>query len=143
MGLGVGNSLAALDAGAELVDGSMRGMGAGSGNAMLECIAAVLEKSGYETGIDLFKLMDVGERIVKPIMPRLPEIDNAALTLGYAGVYSSFLLHSYRAAEKFKLDPRDILVELGKRRAVGGQEDWIYDVAAEMAEQTNLSDNQI
>lgn len=134
MGLAIGNSLAALEAGATLIDGSLRGMGAGSGNAMLEALVAVSEKAGYVSGIDLFKLMDVGEQVVKPILLRMPEIDNAALTLGYAGVYSSFLLHSYRAAKKFDLDPRDILVELGKRRTVGGQEDWIYDVAAEMAE---------
>jgi len=134
LGCAIGNSLAALEAGATFVDGSLRGMGAGAGNAMLETLVAAMDKDGYETGIDLYKLMDVGEQIVKPLMPRLPEIDNAALTLGYAGVYSSFLLHSYRAAEKFDLDPRDILVELGRRRAVGGQEDWIIDVAAEMAE---------
>jgi 4-hydroxy-2-oxovalerate aldolase len=134
LGLGVGNSLAAVEAGATIIDGSMRGMGAGAGNAMLEAIVAVLDKLGYNTGINLFKLMDVGENLVKPIMPGPQEITNASMTLGYAGVYSSFMLHSKRAAEKFGLDQRDILVELGKRRAVGGQEDWIVDVAAEMAE---------
>ena len=132
MGLGVGNSLAALEAGATIIDGSLRGMGAGAGNAMLEAIAAVLDKMGCDTGINLYKLMDVGENIVKPIMPGPQEVDNAALILGYAGVYSSFMLHSRRAAEKFGLDQRDILIELGRRRAVGGQEDWIIDVAAEM-----------
>ncbi len=134
MGLGIGNSMAAAEAGASLIDGTLRGMGAGAGNAMLEALIAVLTKGGYETGVDLYKIMDVGEKILKPQVPRLPEIDNTALTLGYAGVYSSFLLHSIRAAEKFHLDPRDILVELGKRRTVGGQEDWIVDVAAEIAE---------
>jgi len=134
LGLGVGNSLAAVEAGADIVDGSMRGMGAGAGNAMLEAIVAVLDKLGYDTGINLFKLMDVGENLVKPIMPGPQEINNASMTLGYAGVYSSFLLHSKRAAEKFGLDQREILVELGRRRTVGGQEDWIVDVAAEMAE---------
>lgn len=134
MGLGVGNSLAAVEAGATIIDGSMRGMGAGAGNAMLEAIVTVLKKIGYDTGIDLFKLMDVGETLVRPIMPGPQEISNASLTLGYAGVYSSFLLHSRRAAAKFNLDPRDILIELGKRRTVGGQEDWIIDVAAEIAE---------
>lgn len=137
MGLGVGNSLAAIEAGATIIDGSMRGMGAGAGNAMLEAIATVLDKIGCKTGINLYKLMDVGENLVKPLMPGPQEIDNAALTLGYAGVYSSFLLHSKRAAEKFGLDQRDILVELGRRRAVGGQEDWIIDVAAEMARKYN------
>lgn len=132
MGLGVGNSFAALEAGATIIDGSMRGMGAGAGNAMLEAIVAVLDKMGCDTGINLFKLMDVGENIVKPIMSGPQVIDNAALTLGYAGVYSSFMLHSKRAADKYGLDQREILVELGKRRVVGGQEDWIVDVAAEI-----------
>ena len=119
--------------GAPLIDGSLRGMGAGAGNAMTEAVVAVLNKAGYQTGIDLYKLMDVGEQKVKPLMPGPQEISNAALTLGYAGVYSSFLLHSIRAGQKYNLDPRDILMELGKRRTVGGQEDWIVDVAAEMA----------
>jgi len=134
LGLAIGNSLAALKGGATLLDGSLRGMGAGAGNAMTEALVAVLHKLGYETGIDLYKLMDVGEQVVRPLMTRQPEIDNAALMLGYAGVYSSFLLHTFRAAEKYQLDPRDILIELGRRRTVGGQEDSILDVAAELAE---------
>ncbi len=133
LGLGIGNSFAAVESGATLIDGSLRGMGAGAGNAMTEAIVAVLNKAGYQTGIDLYKLMDVGEQKVKPLMPGPQEISNVALILGYAGVYSSFLLHSIRAGQKYNLDPRDILVELGKRRTVGGQEDWIVDVAAEMA----------
>jgi len=135
LGLGVGNSLAAIEAGATLVDGSLRGMGGGAGNAMLEALVAVLQKANYENGVDLYKLMDVGEQIVRPIMTRAQEIDNASLTLGFAGVYSTFLLHTERAAKKYGLDARDILMELGRRKAVGGQEDWIIDVAAEMAEQ--------
>ena len=134
LGLGVGNALAAIEEGAVIVDGSLRGMGGGAGNAMLEALVAALDKAGYETGIDLFKLMDTGEQVVLPIMKRPQVIDNAALTLGYAGVYSTFLLHTFRAAEKFNLDPREILIELGKRNTVGGQEDSIIDVAAEMAE---------
>ena len=137
LGLGVGNSMAAIEEGAVLVDGSLRGMGGGAGNAMLEALVAALDKAGYETGIDLFKLMDVGEQVVLPIMQRPQVIDNASLTLGYAGVYSTFLLHTHRAAEKFDLDPRDILVELGRRHTVGGQEDYIIDVAAELAEKKN------
>jgi 4-hydroxy 2-oxovalerate aldolase len=139
LGLAIGNTLAAIDEGATVVDGSMRGMGAGAGNAMTEALVAVLHKSGYETGVDLHKLMDVGENIVKPIMPRPQEIDNASLIMGYAGVYSSFLLHAYRAAERFGLEPRDILVELGRRSTVGGQEDLIVDVAAEMAAKRGLT----
>lgn len=135
LGLGVGNTLAAIEAGATVVDGSLRGMGGGAGNAMLEALVAVLHKAGYETGVDLYKLMDVGEQVVRPIMQRPQEKDNASLILGYAGVYSTFLLHTYRAAQKYGLDARDILMELGRRGAVGGQEDWIIDVAADMAEQ--------
>jgi 4-hydroxy 2-oxovalerate aldolase len=105
---------------------------------------AVLQKAGYETGIDLYKLMDVGEQVVKPLMLRPQEIDNASLILGYAGVYSSFLLHTHRAAEEFGLDPRDILLELGRRHTVGGQEDSILDVAAELAEKRQRSiDNPV
>jgi len=84
---------------------------------------------GYETGIDLYGIMDVAEKIVEPIMQRPQVIDTASLMLGYAGVYSSFLLHTYKAAEKFGLNPRDILVELGRKKMVGGQEDMIVDIA--------------
>ena len=139
LGVGVGNSMAAIEEGAVLVDGSLRGMGGGAGNAMLEALVAALNKAGYETGIDMFRLMDVGEQVVLPIMQRPQVIDNAAVTLGYAGVYSTFLLHTHRAAEKFDLDPRDILVELGRRHTVGGQEDYIIDVAAELAEKKNTA----
>ena len=132
LGLAIGNSLRAADVGAASLDGTLRGLGAGAGNAQEEVLVAVLDKAGYETGVDLYKIMDAAE-LLDSIVPRLPKIDNTSLLLGYAGVYSSFLLHTYRAAEKFKLDPRDIIIELGRRKAVGGQEDWIIEVAAEMA----------
>jgi 4-hydroxy-2-oxovalerate aldolase len=134
LGLGVGNTVAALEEGAVLVDGSLRGMGGGAGNAMTEALVAVLNKAGYTTGIDLFKIMDVGERFVKPILSRPQEIDNNSLVLGYAGVYSTFLLHATKAAEKLGIDARDIIVELGRRRTVGGQEDAILDVGLEIVE---------
>lgn len=133
LGLGVGNSLAAIEAGADVIDGSLRGMGGGAGNAMLEALVAAMHKAGYATGIDLFRLMDVGEQVVKPILRQPQVIENASLILGYAGVYSTFLLFTYKAAQKFNLDPREILMELGRRRTVGGQEDLILDVAAELA----------
>jgi 4-hydroxy 2-oxovalerate aldolase len=133
LGCGVGNALAAADAGATWLDGSLRGLGAGAGNAQLEVLAAALERSGYETGADLFALMDVAEDVVAPLLPRPQVIDRAALVLGYAGVYSSFLLHAERAAAKYEVDARDILLELGRRRMVGGQEDMIIDVAAALA----------
>src|SRR5690606_20469281 len=100
-----------------------------------EVLVAVLDRLGIKTGIDLYKIMDVAEEIVAPILPRPQEINKDALILGYAGVYSSFLLHAQRAAERFGLDSRDILVELGKLKVVGGQEDMIVDVAANLAGQ--------
>ena len=133
LSLAVANELTALEAGATYIDGCLRGLGAGSGNAQLEVLVAVLEKMGVQTGIDLYILMDTAEKILEPIMKRPQVIDNASLILGYAGVYSSFLLHTLRAAEKFKVDHRDVLVELGRRKTVGGQEDWIIEVCAEMA----------
>lgn len=127
--LATANSIAALEVGASYLDSCCRGLGAGAGNTPTEALVAVMNKLGYEHRVDLYRIMDVAENVVGPAMHRPLEIKNAPLMLGYAGVYSSFLLHTYRAAEKFGLDPRDILVELGKRRMVGGQEDMIIDVA--------------
>ena len=133
LGCGIGNALAAVEAGATWLDGSVRGLGAGSGNAQLEVLAAALERSGHTTNADLFALMDLSEQIVAPLLPRAQIIDRSALTLGYAGVYSSFLLHAERAARKYKVDARDLLVELGRRGMVGGQEDMIIEVAVGLA----------
>ncbi len=132
LGLAIGNSLAGIEAGADVADGSCKGMGAGSGNAQTEVLVAVLKKLGYETGVDLYRIMDAADDVVARHMKRPQVIDRNSLSLGYAGVYSSFMLHSLRAAEKFGLDARDILVELGRRKTVGGQEDMIVDVAYEM-----------
>jgi len=133
LALGVANSLAALDAGANRIDGSCAGLGAGAGNTPLEVLVAVLSRMGVEHGIDLYKLMDVAEELVVPMMDTPVRIDRDALILGYAGVYSSFLLFAQRAAAKYGLSSRDILVELGRRNTVGGQEDMIEDVALDMA----------
>jgi 4-hydroxy-2-oxovalerate aldolase len=133
LSLALGNDLAAVEAGATYLDCSLRGLGAGAGNAQSEVLVGALDKAGYETGIDFYKIMDVAEDIVEPIMQRPQVIRNTSLMLGYAGVYSSFLLFTHRAAEKFKLDPRDILVELGRRKMVGGQEDMIIDVAYQLS----------
>jgi 4-hydroxy 2-oxovalerate aldolase len=133
LGVGVGNTLAALEAGATYVDGSVRGLGAGAGNTQTEVLCAVLDLAGYQTSIDLFGLMDVAEDVVAPLMPRAQIIDRTSLVCGYAGVYSSFMLHADRAARRYDVDARDVLVELGRRRIVGGQEDLIIDVAAELA----------
>lgn len=133
--LSVANTLAAIEEGATWVDGSTCGLGAGAGNTPTEVLVAVLKKLHLETGIDLFQLMDIAEDMVRPIMLHQTTIDRACLTIGYAGVYSTFLLHAQRAAEKFHVDARDILVELGRRKTVGGQEDMIVDVAVELSQQ--------
>ena len=134
LGLAVANSLAAVEAGATYIDATCRGLGAGAGNTQLEVLCAVLERLGYETGVDIYGAMDAAEKIVEPMMHRPQTINTASLMLGYAGVYSSFLLHTYKAAERFKLNPRDILMELGRRSMVGGQEDMIVDVAFSLSQ---------
>ncbi|MGG1599347.1 4-hydroxy-2-oxovalerate aldolase [Paenibacillus naphthalenovorans] len=133
IGLAIGNSLAAVEAGAACIDASTSGLGAGSGNTQTEVLVAALSKVGCETGIDLFKIMDAAEYIVQPMMEYPMTINRDALTIGYTGLYSTFLMHAKRAGEKFNIDPREILLELSRRKAVAGQEDWILDVAAELA----------
>jgi 4-hydroxy-2-oxovalerate/4-hydroxy-2-oxohexanoate aldolase len=133
LGVGIANSLAAIEAGASRVDGSAAGLGAGAGNTPLEVFVAVLDRMGVEHGVDLYAIMDVAEDLVVPMMDAPVRIDRDALILGYAGVYSSFLLFAKRAAERYGVSSRDILVEMGKRKTVGGQEDMIEDVALDMA----------
>ncbi|GHV93975.1 4-hydroxy-2-oxovalerate aldolase [Spirochaetia bacterium] len=133
IGMAIANALAAIEEGANFIDGTCRGLGAGAGNAQIEVLCAVLKRLGYNIGADIYAMMDVAEDIVEPIMQRPQTIRTDSVMLGFAGVYSSFLLHTRKAAEKFGLVPRDILVELGKRRMVGGQEDMIVDVAYELS----------
>jgi 4-hydroxy 2-oxovalerate aldolase len=133
LSLAVANSLIAIEEGANRIDGSIRCLGAGAGNTQTEVLVAVLRRLEIETGIDMYKLMDLAEEVGETILPKPQEITKASLVLGYAGVYSSFLLHANKAAEKYNLDARDILIELGKRKVVGGQEDMIIDVANEIA----------
>ena len=133
LSLSVANSLGAIEEGVDQVDGCSRGLGAGAGNCPTEVLVAVADRLGYGTGVDLLAIMDVAEDVVRPIMAREQIIDRSTLTLGYAGVYSSFLLHAERAAERYNVDTREILFELGRRRIVGGQEDMIVDVAIELA----------
>lgn len=136
LAMGVANSLAAVEAGASRIDGSAAGLGAGAGNTPLEVFAAVLDRMGAVTGVDLFRLMDVAEDLVVPMMDRPVRVDRDSLILGYAGVYSSFLLHAKRAAEKHGVPSHRILVEMGRRKTVGGQEDMIEDVALNLARGT-------
>jgi 4-hydroxy 2-oxovalerate aldolase len=133
LSLAVANSLAGLDEGADQLDGCATGLGAGAGNCPTEILIAACERSGIDTGIDPLKIMDAAEEVVRPIKPEQGVIDRDGLLLGYAGVYGSFLLHSKRAAERYGVDAKDIILELGRRKVVGGQEDMIIDVAVELS----------
>jgi 4-hydroxy-2-oxovalerate/4-hydroxy-2-oxohexanoate aldolase len=133
LGLGIANSLAAVEAGAIRIDGSAAGLGAGAGNTPLEVFNAVAARMGIETGVDVFRLMDVAEDLVVPMMDHPIRIDRDALILGYAGVYSSFLLFAKRAGAKYGVPSSEILVELGRMKTVGGQEDMIEDLALNMS----------
>jgi len=133
LAMGIANSIAAVEAGAVRIDGSAAGLGAGAGNTPIEVFNAVCDRMGIKTGVDVMKLADVAEDLVTPIMDMPIRIDRDSLVLGYAGVYSSFLLFAKRAAAKYGVSSADILIEMGRMKTVGGQEDMIEDVALNMA----------
>ena len=132
LGLGVANSVIAVRAGAVQIDGSARRFGAGAGNTPVEAFVGVCDKLGITTGIDFFKMLDAAEDVVAPVMDQECRLDRMALLMGYAGVYSSFLRHAYRQAERYGVSGPEILVRAGERRLVGGQEDQLIDIALEL-----------
>jgi 4-hydroxy 2-oxovalerate aldolase len=133
LGLAISNSLIAIESGATIIDGTLRGFGAGAGNCQLEVLVGLLSKIGVETGLNLYRMMDVSEAVVSKIMTSPQEITSVSLISGIAGVFSGFAKHVKRAAERFNVDPRDIFMELGRRKMVAGQEDFIIDVAVYLA----------
>ncbi len=139
LGMAVANSVAAILAGATMVDTTSRGFGAGAGNCQMEVLVAVLQKMGYETGLDLYALIDNSENIVSKIMKKPQEITAVSLISGLAGVFSGFAPHAQKAAERFGVDAKDILMELGRRKIVGGQEDIIVDVAMSLKQNKKFS----
>jgi 4-hydroxy 2-oxovalerate aldolase len=138
LSLSVANTVLAVRAGAVQADGSTRRFGAGAGNTSVEAMAAVFEKLGIRTGIDVLKIIDAAEDVVRPVMDDECVLDRLAIIMGYAGVYSSFLKHAYRAADRYGVSGAEILLECGRQKLVGGQEDQIIQIAAELARQGEL-----
>jgi 4-hydroxy 2-oxovalerate aldolase len=140
LSLGVANSVLAYQAGAKQIDGALCALGAGAGNSPTEVLAATFERMGIRTGVDLGEVLSAAEEVVRPFIPRLPWMDRASITQGYAGVYSSFLLHAERAAERYGVPAHAILQKVGELGYVGGQEDMIIDVAVQLAQELELGD---
>ncbi len=135
LSLSLANTILAIRAGAVQIDGSTRRFGAGSGNTSCEAFAAVTERLGIRSGLDVLKMIDVAEDVVRPVMDDECVLDRLALIMGYAGVYSSYLKHAYRASERYGVSGADILMECGRRQLVGGQEDQIIQIASALAAQ--------
>lgn len=135
LSMGIANSVLAYQAGAKQIDGALCALGAGAGNSPTEVLAATFERMGIKTGVDLGEVLSAAEDVVRPFIPRLPWMDRASITQGYAGVYSSFLLHAERAAERYSVPAHAILQRVGEAGYVGGQEDMIIDIALELAQE--------
>ncbi|MGH8940312.1 MAG: 4-hydroxy-2-oxovalerate aldolase, partial [Actinomycetes bacterium] len=140
LSMGIANSVLAYQAGARQIDGALCALGAGAGNSPTEVLAATFERMGIRTGIDLGEVLSAAEEVVRPFVPRLPWMDRASITQGYAGVYSSFLLHAERAAERYGVPAHEILQKVGEYGYVGGQEDMIIDIALQLAQEQELGD---
>jgi 4-hydroxy 2-oxovalerate aldolase len=140
LSLGVANSVLAYRAGARQIDGALCALGAGAGNAPTEVLAATFERIGVHTGIDVPGVLAAAEEVVRPVIPRLPWMDRSSIVQGYAGVYSSFLLHAERAAERYAVPAHEILQRVGEAGYVGGQEDMIIDIALQLAEERDMGD---
>jgi 4-hydroxy 2-oxovalerate aldolase len=134
LGMAIANSVAAVEAGATILDGTVRGFGAGAGNAQLEVLVAVLDKMGYMTGIDLYKILDAADIAEKEMIKVIPTIKSESIVSGLSGVFSGFLKPVNRIADKYGVDPRDVFFELGRRQVVAGQEDLIIEVAMKLAQ---------
>ena len=135
LGLAVGNAYLALEAGADIIDATTRGLGAGAGNCQLEAFIAMMDKQGLETGVDLYRILDASEDIIAPLWPEGAALSALSIVSGLSGVFSSFATHVKNASKQFDIDPRDIFIELGNRKVVGGQEDMVVDVAMNLAQQ--------
>jgi 4-hydroxy 2-oxovalerate aldolase len=140
LSLGIANSVLAYQAGAKQIDGALCALGAGAGNSPTEVLAATFERMGIRTGVDLGEVLSAAEDVVRPFIPRLPWMDRASITQGYAGVYSSFLLHAERASERYGVPAHQILQRVGEAGYVGGQEDMIIDIALELQQEQELGD---
>jgi 4-hydroxy 2-oxovalerate aldolase len=134
LGLAIANAYIAIEEGASIIDGTTRGFGAGAGNCQLEALAALLEKCGHKLDLNLYRLFDTSENIIKPLLPENTGLSDSSIVSGMAGVFSAFKTPVQIAAKEFDVDPRDIFVELGRRRVVGGQEDMIIEVAKKLSD---------
>jgi 4-hydroxy 2-oxovalerate aldolase len=143
MGMAVANAYFAIQEGATIIDGTLRGFGAGAGNCQLEALAALLEKSNIKTGLNLYRILDASEQVMPKLMGREFGQDPLSIVSGMSGVFSAFKVHVIKAASEFHVDPRDIFVELGKRKAVGGQEDMIIEIAEKLSHPMQTKQNEM